>query len=71
MEEKNGKYKNLSDLGFDLRTERQNRGLSQRTVAKMLGMSYQSYQSWENGLTKAVRPDNFYKLQDFFTVSEA
>lgn len=57
----------LDDLGFDLRTEREERGWSQRYVAKELGLSYQSYQNWEHGLTKSVTPGNFEKLQALFT----
>lgn len=60
----------LDDLGFDLAEERNNRGWSQRYVARQLGLSYQSYQNWEHGLTKSVTPTNFEKLKNLFTASE-
>lgn len=49
-------YVKLDEIGFDLREEREKRGWSQRYMARLIGSSYQSYQNWEQGLTKAVFP---------------
>lgn len=60
----------LDNLGFNLVEERNKRGWSQRYTARQLGMSYQSYQNWEHGLTKSVTPVNFQKIKELFA-SEA
>lgn len=60
-------YCSLDDLGFSIFEERSKRGWSQRYTAKALGISYQSYQNWENGLTKSVTPQNFEKIKDVFS----
>lgn len=65
------KYCSLENLGFDMRTERENRGWSQRYTAKMLGISYQSYQNWEHGLTKSVTPSNFELIKELFSTEKA
>lgn len=65
------KLRSLGDLGFDIATERAKRGWSQRYVARQLGMAYQTYQNWEQGLTKSVTPENFKKLKDLYLTSEA
>lgn len=63
-------YVRLDSLGFDLREERERNGWSQRETAKMLGCSYQSYQNWEQGLTKAVFPKTAEKMKEVFGFAE-
>ena len=56
----------LDKLGFDMRERREEMGISQRAIAKQLGVSFPTYQNWENGITKALKRENFEKLKEVF-----
>lgn len=60
------KLKKIDDLGFNLKEERTRLQWSQRIAAKNLGVSYITYQNWENGLTKFVTPRNFDNIKSVF-----
>lgn len=60
----------ISELGFDLKTERKKRGLSQWDVTVALALNYQTYRSWELNHTYAVPEPMFLRLKEFFTSSE-
>ena len=60
----------LSALGFNLMDKRNEMGWTQRKTAKALGISTQSYQNWENGITKAVKPENYEQIKRVFACEE-
>lgn len=60
--------KELLNLSKNLRELRGETGLTQRDVAQKLGITYQSYQAYELGLTVPTL-QNFIKLAKLFDVS--
>ena len=60
--------KELLNLSKNLRELRGEMGLTQRDVAQKLGITYQSYQAYELGLTVPTL-QNFIKLAKLFDVS--
>lgn len=56
----------LDELGFDLKEARTSRGWSQRYAAKMIGVSYVSYQNWEQGITRSATHESIEKLKNIF-----
>ena len=60
--------KELLNLSKNLRELRNETGLTQRDVAEKLGITYQSYQAYELGLTVPTL-QNFIKLAKLFDVS--
>lgn len=59
-------YKEIGTLGFNLKTEREKRGWTQRYTAKTIGVSCPCYQNWEQGITKYLRPEHFDRLKVLF-----
>jgi len=60
--------KNLNYFHKEIREIRKSLRLTQKAVADALGVTYQSYQSYELGLTFPTL-ENFVKLCDFFDVT--
>lgn len=60
--------KELQNLPKNLKSLRTESGLTQKQVAKELGITYQSYQAYELGLTLPTL-QNFIKLCKLFDVS--
>lgn len=60
--------KELQNLPKNLKSLRAESGLTQKQVAKELGITYQSYQAYELGLTLPTL-QNFIKLCKLFDVS--
>lgn len=59
--------KKLNELGFDIKEERNKRGLSQFDVSKHCGVSCVSYQRWEAGATKEIRDEHYDRLVEILT----
>lgn len=51
-----------------LKELRQEKGLSQKELAKDIGVHYRTLQNWENGKAE-IKPDKAQVLADFFGVS--
>ncbi len=60
--------KELYNLAKNLKSLREQYGYSQATVAKALGIKYQSYGAYESGITVPTL-QNFIKLAKFFDVT--
>lgn len=60
--------KNLYKLKDNLLKLRKEFGYTQQYVADRLGITYQSYQAYENGLTVPTLK-NFIKLAEFYDVT--
>ncbi|MBQ8374232.1 MAG: helix-turn-helix transcriptional regulator [Clostridia bacterium] len=60
--------KELLNLGKNLKELRKSFGYTQKEVATQLGITYQSYQAYELGLTVPTL-ENFIKLAKLFEVS--
>lgn len=58
----------LYQISITLKSLRTQLGLTQKQVADEIGIRYQSYQAYEQGLT-LPNLKNFIKLADFFEVS--
>lgn len=52
-----------------LKILRKEKGLSQKALAKEIGVSYRTLQNWENGVN-TIKPDKAQALADYFGVSE-
>ena len=50
-----------------LKELRKEKGMSQKALAKELGVSYRTWQYWENGAS-SIKPDNLKKLCEIFDV---
>jgi len=57
----------IKELGFNLKEEREKRGLNQREIAQKLGISLQAYYRWEQGLTKQIKRENYNRLLKIFS----
>ncbi|MDE6362415.1 MAG: helix-turn-helix transcriptional regulator [Clostridia bacterium] len=58
----------LLELSIILKELRERHGYTQRYVAEMLGLRYQSYQAYERGLSVPTLA-HFIKLADIYDVS--
>ena len=63
---RNTDYVPIEELGFDMKEMREKAGISQRAMAKKIGIAFQTYQSWEKGITKYLRKENYEKLKELF-----
>lgn len=58
-----------SDFGDRVKQAREAKGWNQAVLAEKVGISRQSVFAWENGETKAVKPENLFKAADNLEVN--
>lgn len=64
MQRANEEMKCLNTLGYDLKTQRMTKGMSQSDVARYCNVSLPTYQRWENGTTKQVKNESYDRLKE-------
>lgn len=60
----------ISDLGFNIKERRIERGLSQVSVARDCGVSCTAIQRWENGTAKFIKNEHSNKLREILNGDE-
>jgi len=55
-------------MGERIKTLRESRKLTQEELGKIVGISGASVSQWESGATKGIRPENFLRFCDYFSV---
>ena len=66
MRKKNILFEKYSSLGFNIRERRKELGLTQKELAKKVGVSFRTIQNYENGIT----PPSLYIIEKIALASE-
>lgn len=58
----------METMGDRIKQIRENRGLDQKDVAAIVGVTAASISMWESGTTTGIRPENFMRFCAYFNV---
>lgn len=59
----------MTTIGERIREARSRAGMTQRTLAELVGVSASAVTQWESGSTKGLKPDNLFSVADALRVS--
>lgn len=58
----------METMGERIKRVRENRGLDQKAVADIVGVTAAAISQWESGATKGIKPENFLRFCAYFSV---